>query len=147
MGQADLWQRHVTDLLLDTCAVIWIAAGARIDPGAVAAVQAAAEANRRIDISPITAWELGVLVSRGRMPARVSERVMLARILAQPGVNFAPMPADVLINSSYLPGNPPSDPADRIIIATAREYAMTVVTRDRLILRYAESGHLQALPC
>jgi PIN domain nuclease of toxin-antitoxin system len=49
--------------------------------------------------------------------------------------------------SSYLPGEPPRDPADRIIAATAREYGYCLVTRDRLLLEYADRGHIQVLVC
>jgi PIN domain nuclease of toxin-antitoxin system len=54
---------------------------------------------------------------------------------------------DVLIASSFLPGSPPSDPIDRIIIATARENDLTLVTRDRKILAYGEAGYISVLKC
>jgi PIN domain nuclease of toxin-antitoxin system len=54
---------------------------------------------------------------------------------------------EILADSCALPGKPPNDPADRIIIATARESDMTIVTRDRLILDYARAGHVRAMAC
>jgi PIN domain nuclease of toxin-antitoxin system len=135
------------DLLLDTCAVIWIAAGAQIEETALDALEETGRTGGSVCLSPISAWELGLLVSRGRMPSRISERVILQKIVSQSGVSYAQMPPEVLIDASYLPGTPPNDPADRIIIATAREYAMTIVTRDRMILNYAHQGHVNALPC
>ncbi len=54
---------------------------------------------------------------------------------------------NILIASSFLPGAYPDDPADRIIAAAAREYDCRVVTRDRWLLDYAESGCHQALAC
>lgn len=134
-------------LLLDTCAVIWISAGKPIASATEGVMRTANANNSPIYLSPITAWELGLLVSRGRMPSTISEQAVLDRILAQPSVGYAQMPPEVLIDASYLPGTPPNDPADRIIIATAREYAMTIVTRDRLILKYANEGHVKALAC
>jgi PIN domain nuclease of toxin-antitoxin system len=62
-------------------------------------------------------------------------------------MQLADMSPDLLISSSFLPGAPPRDPADRIIAATAREYGYVLVTRDRLLLEYAEQGHIQALVC
>ena len=53
----------------------------------------------------------------------------------------------IFIDSSFLPGQPPRDPADRIIIATARENDLTILTRDRLILEYAKAGNVRALAC
>jgi PIN domain nuclease of toxin-antitoxin system len=54
---------------------------------------------------------------------------------------------EILTNSCGLPGSPPDDPADRIIIATARETDLTVVTRDRQILKYSRAGHVRTLVC
>jgi len=52
-----------------------------------------------------------------------------------------------LMESSLLPGTLHSDPADRIIAATAREYGFTVMTRDRGLLAYANEGHMSAVEC
>jgi len=64
-----------------------------------------------------------------------------------PGLRAAEMTPDILIASSFLPGNPPRDPADRILATTAREFGYKLVTRDRPLLDYAEQGHIQALAC
>jgi PIN domain nuclease of toxin-antitoxin system len=69
------------------------------------------------------------------------------RLLQAPGLQLADMPPDLLIASSFLPGTPPRDPADRIIVTTAREYGYKLVTRDRPLLDYAEQGHIQAILC
>ncbi|RYG79511.1 MAG: VapC toxin family PIN domain ribonuclease, partial [Alphaproteobacteria bacterium] len=59
-------------LLLDTCAIIWSATGARLDPAAVDAIEAARQTGRRVGVSAITAWELGLLASRGRLPTAIA---------------------------------------------------------------------------
>ena len=51
------------------------------------------------------------------------------------------------IASSFLPGEPPRDPADRIILATARDLGATLITRDRLLLKYSEAGQVSTIPC
>ena len=53
----------------------------------------------------------------------------------------------VLVASTELPEGMHRDPADRIIVATAREFGLRVVTRDRKILSYAEKGHVMAVAC
>jgi PIN domain nuclease of toxin-antitoxin system len=68
-------------------------------------------------------------------------------LLGMPGVRLALMPPKVLLASSFLPRMPPSDPADRIIAATAREYGMTLVTRDRALTSYAKGGHIDLIVC
>jgi PIN domain nuclease of toxin-antitoxin system len=62
-------------------------------------------------------------------------------------VQLAPMSADLLIDSSFLPGKPPRDPADRIIAATARDHGCTLLTRDRALIDYAAQGHIRVLSC
>ena len=46
-----------------------------------------------------------------------------------------------------LPGDPPRDPADRIIVATARDLGATLITRDRALLDYGEQGHVNVVEC
>jgi len=53
----------------------------------------------------------------------------------------------LLIESSFLPGRPPRDPADRIIAATARDLGATLITRDHRLLEYAEQGHMKVIEC
>ncbi len=76
-----------------------------------------------------------------------SARAVFQSFLRLPGVTLEGLTPDILIDSSLLPGEPHGDPADRIIIATARALDLTVVTRDRHILNYAERGHVRALAC
>jgi PIN domain nuclease of toxin-antitoxin system len=134
-------------LLLDTCAVIWIANDEPIGKEARNAIAAALEADEAIFVSPITAWEIGLLAARSRISLQMSPEKWFDRLLGAPGVRLADMPPSVLIASSYLPGDTPADPADQIIAATAREFDMRVVTRDRRLLAYAESGYCRALAC
>lgn len=98
-------------------------------------------------MSPVSAWELGLLVSRGRLALALAPDAWLAHILANAPVLFAPLPPSTLIASSFLPGTPPNDPADRIIIATARAEGFRVMTRDHLILGYGDSGHVATIAC
>jgi PIN domain nuclease of toxin-antitoxin system len=134
-------------LLLDTCAAIWIANEEPISENALDAIRSGREAGEAIYVSPITAWELGLLVSRGRMGLLMTPQRWFERLLQAPGLQLADMPPDLLIASSFLPGTPPRDPADRIIVTTAREYGYKLVTRDRPLLDYAEQGHIQAILC
>jgi len=134
-------------LLLDTCAVIWIANDEPIGKEARNAIAAALVADQPVYVSPISAWEVGLLAARGRISLRMSPEKWFDRLLGAPGIRLAEMPPGVLIASSVLPGDRPADPADRIIAATAREYDLRVVTRDRRLLAYAESGYCRALAC
>lgn len=134
-------------LLLDTCAIIWIALNEPIKPEAKAAVNAAFAADEKVRVSPISAWELGLLSSKGRLPTSRPPLSMFGEVVANAGVWVEALSPEVLIESSFLPGQLHNDPADRILIATARALDLTLVTRDRAILDYAMLGHVRALSC
>ena len=134
-------------LLLDTCAALWIVGGAPISQAANAAMDDEHGSGKPISVSPITGWEIGLLAMRGRFTSPYSPRKWFDLLLGQDGIRLAPLSHTVLIDSSFLPAAPPRDPGDRIIIATARQFDLTIVTRDRLILDYAEAGHVRAIAC
>jgi PIN domain nuclease of toxin-antitoxin system len=134
-------------LLLDTCAVIWIANDEPVAQPVSDTMQHAIEIGEPVFVSPITAWEIGMLVARSRMTLLMKPEVWFDRILQEEGMSLAGMTPELLIASSFLPGEPPRDPADRILAATAREYGYRLVTRDRPLLGYADQGHIQALAC
>ncbi len=136
-------------LLIDTCALIWTAALAEADEMVAInqALTAAQASGVPICISPITAWEIGMLSAKGRLPMPMPPKAWLDRVMSVAGLDWAKMPPDVLLASSTLPGDLHGDPADRIIVATAREYGLRLVTRDRKILDYAAKGHVMALEC
>lgn len=134
-------------ILLDTCTSIWIMENKPMKADAIAAIDAATAAGGRVFVSPITGWEVGMLASKGRFRSPHTPQRWLELLLALPNVALAAMPPELLMQSNFLPGNPPRDPWDRIIVATGREYGYTLVTSDRAMLRYARDGHLSAVPC
>lgn len=134
-------------LLWDTCAAIWIYEKAKLAPAAVDAMAAAHRAGAPSYISPITAWEIGMLTAKRRLQLLIRPERWFASLFDVPGVALAPLSPDLLIASSYLPGKPPNDPTDRIIAATARELGATLITRDRALLSYGAQGHMSAVEC
>jgi PIN domain nuclease of toxin-antitoxin system len=134
-------------ILLDTCAVIWIANDDKIDEPAVEALDRAADRGEAVYVSAMTAWEIGMLVSRGRIASPMSPQMLFRQFMAAANMRLADLSPELLIESSFLPGQPPRDPVDRIIVTTAREGGMSVMTRDREILTYAEAGHVEAIAC
>ena len=134
-------------LLLDTCTLIFMTERTRLAPAAVETLQAATEGGEITYVSPITAWEVGMLTSRGRLQLLIRPERWFSNLFEVPGVRLAEMSPDVLIASSFLPGKPPKDPTDRIIAATARELGATLITRDRALLDYGAQGHVAVLAC
>jgi PIN domain nuclease of toxin-antitoxin system len=133
-------------LLLDTNAAIFAVEGT-LTPAAASLLTQKFHDGETVLLSPITGWELGLLFSRGRLRAAIQPREYLRRLTSVPGVAIAGLSAEVLMDSSFLPGTPPRDPADRIIAATAREHGYTVMTRDAGLLAYAREGYLSAVGC
>jgi PIN domain nuclease of toxin-antitoxin system len=132
--------------LLDTCAALWAAAG-ELSQTALDALSDARRAGAPVYISPITAWEIGLLALKGRFRSQQSPQQWFERLTNTPDTALAELTAKVLIEASFLPGTLHSDPADRIIVATAREYGFTVMTRDSKLLDYAAQGYLSAMAC
>ena len=132
----------MSDLLLDTCAILWLAEG----------VELAAEARAKITkqnlhVSPISAWEIANLVRKSRIALTLPAATWFRQAAGKMAATMPQLTVEILADSCGLPGSPPSDPADRIIIATAREADMTVVTRDKHILDYSRAGHVRTLVC
>ena len=136
-----------TSPLLDTCAMIWMGEDAPIAPAAVTAMDKAGADGTPVLISPISAWERAMLVAKGRLRSPLSPKAWFDRILSVGGLKLAPLSPDILADASFLPEPLHGDPADRIIIATARALDLTIITRDKKILDYAAQGHVRAIAC
>ena len=127
-------------LLLDTHVWIW-ASENRED-------QLSRESLRTIDrisqngtiyVSAISPWEIGMLSAKRRITLSTQPLVWTEQALQAPGIQLVPLVPPIAIDSTHLPGNPPNDPADRLIIATARYVSARLVTCDEHILKYAKT--------
>jgi PIN domain nuclease of toxin-antitoxin system len=134
-------------LILDTCAAIWIVSNADLAQEAVDALDRARDDREAVYVSPITAWEIGLLAAKGRFASPHSPKVWFSRLMAIESLRLAELSTSMLIESCFLPGRPPRDPGDRIILATARELDLTIVTRDSAILAYANDGQVRVIAC
>jgi PIN domain nuclease of toxin-antitoxin system len=138
-------------VLLDTCAVIWLANGDPMADAARSAILSAGLAGG-VWVSPASAWEVGML-SRdrgGRGPAVQffpDPKTWFNRFMAGPAIKSAAITPDIAIDASHLPGDLHGDPGDRLIIATARHLGLPIVTRDRKIIAYGEKGFVGVVPC
>jgi PIN domain nuclease of toxin-antitoxin system len=90
-----------------------------------------------LGISAISCWEVAKLVEYGRLtlPSPVDE--WLDEALAYPGVSFLELTPRICVESTQLPGAFHRDPADQIIVATARVHNCPIVTVDRKIREYS----------
>ncbi len=133
-------------LLLDTCALLWTLNGDALRPEARKAIERAASAGE-LYVSPVSAWEIGLLVRRGRLHLDIAAESYIERAFRLPGVRVAPLTPEIAVRSSYLPGHLHEDPSDRMLISTALVMGLKLVTRDRRILDYGASGFANVMAC
>lgn len=127
--------------------MIWIANGDRLREPAASELRKTHDPGARLVVSPMTAWEIAMLVAKGKMVLASNPDVWFDRFCKLPGVTLAELSPSVLVASANLPGTPPTDPVDRILVATAREFGYTLVTRDKHLLAYGNHGHVRVMGC
>ncbi len=132
-------------LVLDTHAWVWFMSGdPKLRQAARDAIVEAAESSR-VFVPAIVVWELGMLDAKRRLSLSAPCEGWATAALSAPGVVLAPLTPEIAIASSRLPDGFHGDPADRMIVATARALDATLVTRDRKLLAYGRRGHLRAI--
>jgi PIN domain nuclease of toxin-antitoxin system len=132
-------------ILLDTQTLIWFSQGdVRLGEAARRVVSDEA-ANDEVVVSPISFWEASMLVRKGRLSLGLDALEWAAAVLKQSAIRIEPISTVVAVDAGRLPGDIHGDPADRLIVATARSLACPVLTTDRKILAYADQGHVQAI--
>jgi len=132
-------------LLLDTHVLVWLVLGERMLR--TQAREAVHEASRqdRILVSAITPWEIGVLASKKRIDLHRDAMEWVRGVLSFAGVSFVPLEPEIAVASTCLPWEMHADPADRILVATARHLGATLVTADRALLEFARQGHFKGM--
>jgi len=95
-------------------------------------------------VSIMTLWEISLLEAKGRIHLGMPVAEWLEDALRLPNLMVLPLELPVILDAHRLPGTFHSDPADRLIVATARHHNLTLITDDRKILDYAAQGYLRA---
>lgn len=132
-------------LLLDTHVLLWMVEDhPRLGRGAAKSLNEAARQDR-ILISFITPWEIGVLVNKKRIDLKKDAMSWVGDALALPGVHLAGLDPEIAVASTQLPFDMHADPADRILVATARHLGAVLVTADRALLELAKRRYIGAL--
>lgn len=134
-------------LLLDTHVWLWLASGTREKLRlATRKTLEQASISSPLLISIISVWEIALLESRKRLRLPMSVNEWVERALDRPDIRLIGLEhATTVIDSCRLPGDFHSDPADRLLVATARRENAVLVTQDRKILDYGATGHVRVL--
>ncbi len=126
------------DLLIDTHVWVWLlqARDDRVPISAERQLKAASQDGRLV-VSVMSVWEIAMLVTKGRLTVPVALDDWINNALRAPGLRLLELTPAIAVESTRLPGGAPKDPADRILLASARELGATFATADREILAYA----------
>ncbi len=90
-----------------------------------------------IGVSAISCWEIAKLVEYGRLELPCSLEEWFEDALSYPGIHLLELTPEIAIESTQLPGEFHRDPADQMIVATARVYGCPLVTSDGRLLEYS----------
>jgi len=129
-------------VLLDTHCWVWAQFG-NVEKFSRQAWQFLQKAAQRGDlrVSIISVWEIALLEAKGRLKLKMSCLEWVNQALATPGLSLVPLTPEIAIESSRLPGEMHADPADRILIATARITGARLLTKDERLLDYGRQRH------
>ena len=123
-------------VVLDTHAWIWwVTADRRLSRKARTVIEREA-ARGGLWLSMISVWEMAKKVEKGQLNVDRPLDDWLETALAAEGLQIADMTRPVLVDSCRLPQPFHDDPADQIIVATARSHNATLVTRDARLRDY-----------
>ena len=132
-------------LVLDTCALVALAEGERMRVAALAAIEAAQDA-QALFVPSFVALEIAQKMAAGQLLfGKVGARSWFGHAVRAFGLSEVPMSADMALAAYELPEPFHKDPADRLIVAIARLLDAPVVTVDARILAYGRAGHVAVL--
>ncbi|MDY0003618.1 MAG: type II toxin-antitoxin system VapC family toxin [Polyangia bacterium] len=120
--------------MLDTHILLWWVSGGGHLSRKQQAVLGAATDKTPLHLADITLWEIAMLVNLGRIKLQLPLRDWLARATAPPMVIRHGISPEIAAEVAALPESFHRDPADRIIVATARVLGATLLTQDKRIV-------------
>jgi len=124
--------------LLDTHTWIWWnMRPEQLSTTARETIPPAAYENRLI-LSAISVWEFCKLIEKGRLGIHGDPEAWIEAALSMTGLRLVPLTPRICLKSTTLPKPFHNDPADQIIVATAREENAVVLTADRLLRAYPD---------
>jgi len=122
-------------VLLDTCTLLWLASDQ--EKLSDTAREIIADNAGNIFVSSITSLEIAIKHFKKKLVLPTTPHQWIPAVMEHHGIFEIPVDSMIAIASASLPALH-NDPADRIIVATAKEYRMTVLTPDRLISVYKD---------
>lgn len=132
-------------ILLDTHVLVWFSIGDEELGIRARDLIVAAAKRRETAVSPISFWEAAMLTRKNRIDLGMPVATWVSRIMSSSGPVLLALTPSIAVSAGELPKDIHGDPADRIIVATARAHGCMLITSDRKILSYAKAGHVEAI--
>ncbi len=124
-------------VVLDTHVLLWwVSDSDQLSVAAKKAIDKTISMGSEVIVSTISAWEVSMLINKKRLVLSMDVESWFAEVSQIDGVRFLPVDNEIGIKSTVLPGSFHKDPADRMIVATARKLAVPLVTADDKIRNY-----------
>jgi PIN domain nuclease of toxin-antitoxin system len=124
-------------VLLDTHVWLWWNMAPEKIPAPLRKLIERASVENALVLSAISPWEVAVLVEKKRLVLAMDVAVWVDQALDESGLSVHPLTPAIAVASTRLPGSFHPDPADRIVVATARELGAVLLTKDERILAYS----------
>jgi len=119
-------------MILDTCALLWLASGDRkLSCSALKNINEEAA----VYVSAISGFEIAIKAAKGRLKLPHPPQEWFEKVVEHHGLEVLPLDLNVCITAAQLPAIH-NDPCDRFIIAAAIQHDLTVVTTDEQFEKY-----------
>jgi PIN domain nuclease of toxin-antitoxin system len=130
-------------VVLDTHVLLWwVGNSGLLSIAAKKTINKTLSQGSEVIVSTISSWEVSMLINKERLVLSMDVESWFDEVSQIDGVRFLPVDNEIGIKSTLLPGNFHKDPADRMIVATARKLAVPLVTADEKIRNY---GHVKTI--
>ncbi len=119
-------------MILDTCALLWLASGdKKLSRATLKEINAAAV----VYVSAISGFEIAIKAARGKLKLPHPPQEWFEKVVEHHGLAVLPLDLNICITAALLPPIH-NDPCDRFIIAAAKLHDLTVVTGDEQFEKY-----------
>jgi PIN domain nuclease of toxin-antitoxin system len=136
--------KMTSKVIIDTHAFIWFIEGIGLSPEHTLSIGDYAQDNR-LCLSAISLCEISMLAKKERISFHIPCLQWIEKALELPGLEVIPLSPAIAVEGAFLPGTFHGDPADRLIVATARVLQSPLITRDKRIIQYAKEGYLEVI--
>lgn len=132
-------------ILVDTHIWLWHLNGDTSLSSKVKKIIDTCASENELYLSAISVWEIAMLVKKNKISLNTSCQAWIDKSLSLPGISLIPLSPEIAIESCELSGNFHGDPADRIIVASAKIENLSLISRDKKIASYCHKHDIHII--